>query len=135
MCRKHTDMNKTIIFILSVLLSLSSLFAQERSVSGTVQDDIGDLLPGAIWRRPKMGFGVPLDHWFRHELKELAHDVLLGDSAQSSDFFRREAVETLLREHVQRTFDHSYRLWALLVFELWRQTWCQQPAPSVSTRC
>ena len=36
----------------------------------------------------KMGFGVPLDHWFRDELKELTHDVLLGETARSRGLFR-----------------------------------------------
>ena len=38
----------------------------------------GDLLPQDIWTRRKMGFGVPLEHWFRDELRPLTHDVLLA---------------------------------------------------------
>lgn len=83
----------------------------------------GPLLPPEIWRRRKMGFGVPLDHWFRHELKGLAHEVLLDPASSVGVLFRREAVERLLREHAERQFDHAYRLWALLIFELWRQRW------------
>ena len=42
-----------------------------------LREVFGDLLPESIQRRPKMGFGVPLDHWFRHELKDFAREVLL----------------------------------------------------------
>jgi asparagine synthase (glutamine-hydrolysing) len=45
------------------------------------------LLPRSIWKRKKMGFGVPLEHWFRHELKELTHDVLLGETFHDRLFF------------------------------------------------
>ncbi len=83
----------------------------------------GDLVPSAIWQRPKMGFGVPLDHWFRGELKEMAHDVLLGSTAMETGYFRRDTIERLIREHISGQFDHAYRLWALLVFELWRRQW------------
>lgn len=82
-----------------------------------------DLLPAAIWQRRKMGFGVPLDHWFRGELRQMAHDVLLDGATIGTGYFRREAIERLLREHEARQFDHAYRLWALLVFELWRRRW------------
>jgi len=87
----------------------------------------GNLLPDFIWSRPKMGFGVPLDHWFRAELNPLAHDVLLSDRAQGRGFFRAEYVAQLLREHEQSIFDHAYRLWALLILELWIQRWCDSP--------
>jgi asparagine synthase (glutamine-hydrolysing) len=84
---------------------------------------LGDLLPADIWTRPKMGFGVPIDHWFRHELREMAHDVLLSESAGRRGFFRREAIARLLAEHESHQFDHAYRLWALLVLELWMREW------------
>ena len=83
----------------------------------------GDLLPRAIWTRGKMGFGVPLEYWFRHELKPLTHDVLLGATAQARGYFRREAVQELVAEHESGRGNHSYRLWALLVLELWMQRW------------
>jgi asparagine synthase (glutamine-hydrolysing) len=79
----------------------------------------GDLLPEEIWTRKKMGFGVPLDHWFRDELKPMTHDTLLASDALSREFFRPEAVAKFAAEHESRRFDHSYRLWSLLVFELW----------------
>ncbi len=83
----------------------------------------GALLPREIWTRKKMGFGVPLDHWFRHELKEMTRDLLLGESTRSRGHFRPESIELLVRQHETGTFDHSYRLWALLVLELWIRQW------------
>lgn len=85
----------------------------------------GHLLPAAIWNRPKMGFGVPLDHWFRNELRDLTHDTLLDESARISNYFRRESVQQLVDQHESRQFDHAYRLWALLVLELWLREWCE----------
>lgn len=90
----------------------------------------GELLPPEIWERSKMGFGVPLDHWFRNELRDLAHDTLLDSSTLGRNMFRREAVESLLHEHVTGTFDHSYRLWNLLVLELWMRRWLDSPLHS-----
>ena len=61
-----------------------------------------------------MGFGVPLDHWFRNELKPLTHDLLLSTDTKSRQFFREEAVESLVQQHEKKQFDHSARLWARL---------------------
>jgi asparagine synthase (glutamine-hydrolysing) len=83
----------------------------------------GDLLPNDIWRRRKMGFGVPLDHWFRNELAEMTNDLLLGRQFRERGYFRPEAVQRLVTEHQTGMFDHGYRLWALLVLELWQRRW------------
>ena len=82
-----------------------------------------DVLPTEIARRPKMGFGVPLDHWLRHELKDLTGDLLLAPSALSRGWFRREAVAKLIDDHQSRRWDHSARLWALLMLESWARRW------------
>jgi asparagine synthase (glutamine-hydrolysing) len=48
---------------------------------------------------------------------------LLDPAAKTRALFRPEAVESLLAEHQQHRFNHSARLWALLVLELWMQEW------------
>lgn len=79
-------------------------------------------LPAAILKRPKMGFGVPLDAWFRGELKEMAYDVLLSRSMASRGYFRRGSVARLLDEHVTNKGHWHYQLWNLLMLELWHRT-------------
>jgi len=82
-----------------------------------------DLLPRRVRRRRKMGFGVPLDHWFRHELRPFVQDVLLDGRALDRGYFRPAAVRQLVDEHQQGRADHSAGLWALLVLELWQRQW------------
>jgi asparagine synthase (glutamine-hydrolysing) len=78
-------------------------------------------LPASIIDRPKMGFGVPLDRWFRHELQDLARDTLLGPPASERGYFRLDVVRRLLDEHVAGTHHRHYQLWNLLVLELWHR--------------
>jgi asparagine synthase (glutamine-hydrolysing) len=92
-------------------------------------ETFADLLPPSIQRRKKMGFGVPIDHWFRNELKPLVHDALLDRRALQRGYFRPEIVRRLVDEHMTGGWDHSYRLWALLCFELWQRTYLDPPAP------
>jgi asparagine synthase (glutamine-hydrolysing) len=82
-------------------------------------DTFRDLLPASIQTRGKMGFGVPIDHWFRDELRPLVRDTLLGETARERGWFNPAAVTRLVEEHESRQFDHAYRLWSLLVLEEW----------------
>ncbi len=79
------------------------------------------LLPREILYRKKMGFGVPLNLWFRADLKSAAYDILLDSRSTGRGYFRRDAVQQLLDEHVGLRADHSYRIWALLWLELWQR--------------
>ncbi len=97
-------------------------------------DTFSDLLPKAIQTRRKMGFGVPLDHWFRGPLSAFATDVLLDQRTVGRGLFRQEVVQSLLDDHIAGRFDHSYRLWALLVLELWQRRWLDA-TPSTEVLC
>ena len=66
-----------------------------------------------------MGFGIPLDRWFRGELKDELRSVLLDPRTLARGLFRPESVETMVDEHATSKRDHAYRLWALLMLELW----------------
>jgi asparagine synthase (glutamine-hydrolysing) len=82
-----------------------------------------DDLPPLVAERGKSGFGVPLAAWFRGELRELAHDVLLGDRG----WFERAAVERLLDDHEAGRADNGHRLWTLVMLELWQRAHVDEP--------
>jgi asparagine synthase (glutamine-hydrolysing) len=87
-------------------------------------------LPPEIAGRGKAGFGVPLDRWFRGELRPLAEDLLLGGADRG--LFRRGELERLLREHAERRADHGHRLWCLCMLELWQRTHVDAVQPALS---
>ncbi|MEI7700594.1 MAG: asparagine synthase C-terminal domain-containing protein, partial [Planctomycetia bacterium] len=91
-----------------------------------------NLIPPAIQTRRKMGFGVPIDHWFRHELQPLLRDVLLSDRCLSRGLLNPGSVRTLVEEHTSGTVNHAYRLWNLLCLELWQRTFLDQLPPATA---
>jgi asparagine synthase (glutamine-hydrolysing) len=83
-------------------------------------------LPHELLYRPKMGFGCPIDHWLRSDLKEMAHDVLLSDRAAQRGIVNRDHVARMLAEHSSGANAHHTRLFALLNLELWFRMWVDQ---------
>ncbi len=80
---------------------------------------VADLLPPETLQKPKHGFAVPTDPWFRGELRQFAYDVLLDTRSRQRGFFRPEIVERLWREHQTGREVRDSHLWLLLNFELW----------------
>jgi asparagine synthase (glutamine-hydrolysing) len=101
----------------------SDLKVRGRTKKYILKRALADLLPKDILHRPKMGFGVPIDHWLRHELRELAYDTLLGPRGLARGYFRRGTVQRLLDEHVGGKANWHYLLWTLLMLELWHRTY------------
>jgi asparagine synthase (glutamine-hydrolysing) len=90
----------------------------------------GGMLPPQICSRKKMGFGVPIAEWFRGELQDYLRDALLSDAALQRGYFNPAAVRALVDEHTSSKVDHGYRLWSLLMFELWHQRFIDEvPRP------
>jgi len=85
-------------------------------------------LPQEVIYRKKMGFGVPIDHWFRNELKTMTYDTLLSQRAIGRGYFRREYIETMLNRH-QAGETWQYLIWNLLMLELWHLMFIDQTLP------
>ena len=81
------------------------------------------LLPGEIVNRPKQGFSVPLNEWFRGGLKTVLYDSLLSSRFLEKDLFKRESVLALLK--TQQLGDNNYdnHVWSLLSLATWLKVW------------
>jgi asparagine synthase (glutamine-hydrolysing) len=78
-----------------------------------------DLLPPALLHRKKHGFGVPLGHWFRYQLRGYVEETLLTPAARLRAYLNQDVVRALFQEHVDGVRPHWDRLWVLLTLELW----------------
>ena len=75
------------------------------------------------------GVRLPLDHWFRADLRELAYDTLLGRPMAERGYFDMRMVKRLLDEHVSGVADWSDQLWNLLMLERWHQMFIDERPP------
>ncbi len=89
-----------------------------------------DKLPRRILKRRKMGFGVPIGRWFREDKwASLLREILLSPSQKNRGYFKQDALERMIEEHVSGAYDRSAMLWQLLVLELWHRTFNDMVVP------
>jgi asparagine synthase (glutamine-hydrolysing) len=79
------------------------------------------LLPSENLDRRKMGFGVPIGHWFRGKMQPFLREVVLSEKALNRGLFKPETVRQLIDQHTEGKRDYSHQLWTLLMLELWFQ--------------
>ena len=80
-------------------------------------------IPKEFFDRPKMGFGVPIGEWFRGKLKDLLLDYLSDDRLRHEGIFNIRYINRIINEHLFKNVNHQYRLWTLLMWEMWREKW------------
>ncbi|MCB0195118.1 MAG: asparagine synthase (glutamine-hydrolyzing) [Anaerolineae bacterium] len=78
-------------------------------------------LPDVILNKPKEGFSIPIKHWLRGPLNPLMMDLLSPDTIKQRNYFQPQCVAGWIDEHLNSKANHSHRLWALMVFELWHR--------------
>ena len=76
-------------------------------------------LPARIVHRAKQGFMMPLGEWLAGELKPFVAECLSAGGLAKRGLFAPGALERLLAQHQSGRKNHSTRLWALVVLELW----------------
>ncbi len=75
----------------------------------------GDLLPPWVWKRPKQGFAVPLNRWFRSGLQAKLTDLL----HQTSHPLNIAFVQQMIDQHLDHRWEHGMRLWHLYIYLRW----------------
>jgi asparagine synthase (glutamine-hydrolysing) len=76
------------------------------------------ILPTDIIKRPKRGFAVPLNRWFRGRMGPFLRDLLLSRRSIERGIFRKSYIERLIDLNDRgRSLDLA--LWTLITFELW----------------
>jgi asparagine synthase (glutamine-hydrolysing) len=87
-------------------------------------------LPKEVIYRPKTGFGAPLRHWLRHELRGWVRDVLSADSLRRRALFDPSSVAGLLADDEAGRVDAAYTILGLVSIEIW----CREFIDGVSAR-
>jgi asparagine synthase (glutamine-hydrolysing) len=76
-------------------------------------------VPKRIMDRPKMGFGVPIDHWLRGPLREWAEDLLDPARMKEEGFLDPTPIQQKWQQHLSASQNWQYLLWDVLMFQAW----------------
>jgi asparagine synthase (glutamine-hydrolysing) len=104
--------------LVDFVLSVPDDYKFPHSPKKLLVDSLGDLLPGEIVYRPKMGFTLPWEHWLRNELRSFAAQNMEQLSALPLD--SGQGLNTLWDRFIKgdRTVSWS-RIWHLVVLNNW----------------
>jgi asparagine synthase (glutamine-hydrolysing) len=86
-----------------------------------LKEAVADLLPTAILTRPKSGMLVPVQGWFKRDLKRMARGMLLSRHARIRPYIRQEVLREWLAYRGNLFPRHGVKLWLLLTLEIWLQ--------------
>ena len=97
----------------------SSMKLRGRTGKYILKRSLESILPAEILYRPKQGFAIPLDRWFRNELKDLAYESLFR---ANDGIFNVPFLEKIWKQHQSGHYDRSAHLWSILMFRRWQET-------------
>jgi asparagine synthase (glutamine-hydrolysing) len=80
-------------------------------------------IPRELMARPKMGFAVPIQDWLRGPLRPWADPLLDERRLAAEGIFHPAPVVKRWREHLAGSNDWHDSLWAVLIFQAWKDCW------------
>jgi asparagine synthase (glutamine-hydrolysing) len=92
-------------------------------VKSILKDAVSDLLTPEIIDRPKEGFVLPMNSWLKLKLKDYVYNLLSEDNLNRHGYLNKKFVHQILEEHYSEKKDHGYKIWNLMMFQVW---WNQQ---------
>ena len=79
------------------------------------------ILPATILKRPKVGFRVPVNEWFRGNMREFLLDHLQSANSLTRTYFDQGALYQIVSDHIDGRQNHEKLLWSLLNLEIWHR--------------
>jgi asparagine synthase (glutamine-hydrolysing) len=82
-------------------------------------------IPKTMMNRPKMGFGVPIEVWFKKDLKEYFESYLGEAALRKHGLFNIKYIQKKKETYYSGRGNKSLisELWFLLMFQMWYERW------------
>lgn len=80
---------------------------------------MGKYLPPSVLEHKKQGFGVPLNRWFKKELKEYVQERLIHSKGPLYNYLDNVFVRKVVKDHNNGMRDFDLKIWSLLFLDEW----------------
>ncbi len=80
-------------------------------------------VPSELIDRPKAGFGIPIGQWLRGSLREWAEELLNPIVIENQGYLKSQPIQQLWEQHLTGRFDHTHKLWIILMWQAWLKEW------------
>ena len=78
-----------------------------------------EFLPEKTTHFSKRGFGVPVDYWFKNNLKEDMSKLISKDFIEKQGLFNYDYLQELFNNHLHGKENNKAQLWNVYVFQKW----------------
>lgn len=120
----HNSLENRTPFLDSRIVEYSFSINSEYKLKGRnkkyiLKSAFADILPDQTLNFKKSGFDVPVDYWFRNELKAELNALLSKEVIEDQGLFDYNYVRRIVDEHISGQVNNGAQLWALFVFQKW----------------
>ena len=84
-----------------------------------LKDAFKDILPKETLNFKKSGFGVPVDYWFKNELKEELLKLIDKEFIEQQGLFNYDYLNKIVDDHMKGRENYKSLLWNIFVFQKW----------------
>ena len=95
---------------------------------------VAPLLPKTLLDAPKRGFVIPFGLWLRGPLRSAVEELLAPERLQQQGFLTAGFYQRYVRPHLEGQADHTQRVWAAMMFQLWHRRFVENPAETTTER-
>ena len=113
-------------FLDQQVLELAKYLTHREKIEGVqtkilLREAFEGFIPAHVLEAPKKGYPVPLKKWFKNELFDEARDIILAPSCEH--LINQQVALSYLEAHAKGRGDHSRKIWTLMTFILWYESW------------
>ena len=113
--------------LVDMVLSIPSEHRTRRGdLKGLLRRAIAPILPQELLRAPKRGFVLPLTLWLRNQLRPVCEQLLSRERLGAQGLINPDFYDHYVRPHIDGRADHTNRIWAVLMFQLWHSTFIEE---------
>ena len=76
-------------------------------------------LPAGMFDRPKQGFGMPIDEWYRGPLRDLLREYTGAERTRKRGLLKPDALDRTVNAHLSGRRNFARKLHAIVAFEIW----------------